>query len=156
MATLALIVHERLGNWARQLRPRLASWPIRWTETRSPDDLRAAVEGLSCPIVVIDLASRPKAGLEDLDLVIQSAPNAMVLVLDPGEHEGIPRLARELGATHAIQGLATPPEVAKLLVRWLPLAEHRTDDDGWSRAAKRPSEPEPWNWLNPLLAETPN
>lgn len=153
MATLTLIVHERLGNWARQLRPRLASWPIRWTETRSSDDLRAAVVGLACPIIVIDLASRLRVGLEDLDLVIQESPNAMVLVLDPGAHEGVPRLARELGAAHVIQGLATPPDVARLLARWLPLAEHRTEDDGWSRAARRPSEPEPWNWLTPLLAE---
>lgn len=153
MATSAVIVHERLGTWFRQLRPRLLSWPIRWMETRSSSDLRSALAGLSCPIVVIDLASRPRAALEDLDLTHQAAPNALVLVLDPCALKGVSILARELGATHVIQGTATPPEVVRLLARWLPLAERRTEDDGWSRIARRRNEPEPWNWLNPLLAE---
>ena len=34
-----LMLHERLGNWARQLRPRLHNLPIRWFETRSRADL---------------------------------------------------------------------------------------------------------------------
>ncbi len=76
-------IHERLGYWARQLRPRLLARPIRWVETRSPADLKAAIAGIACPIVLIDLAHRPKAGLEDLHMVLESAPNALILILDP-------------------------------------------------------------------------
>jgi hypothetical protein len=155
LATSAVIVHERLGTWIRQLRPRLLSWPIRWLETRSSSDLQTALTGLSCPIVVIDVASRLRTALEDLDLTIQTAPNAMVLVLYPGAHKGVSILARELGATHVIHGTAPPPDVARLLARWLPLADHRTENDGWSRVARRRNEPEPWNWLTPLLADDP-
>jgi hypothetical protein len=147
-----MVIHERLGTWARQLRPRLRAWPIRWVESRSTADLEAALAGRACPIVVIDLARRPRAGLEDLDRAARAAPNALILVLDPQAHEGVPTLARELGAAHVLAGPATPPQVADLIARWFPLAQRRTESDGWSNVPEPEPEPEPWNWLAPLLA----
>ena len=153
MADLPVILHERLGYWSRQLRPRLHGWPIRWLESRSSVDLVSALEGTSCPIVLIDLGRRPRAGLEDLHRVCRAASNALVLVIDPEAVDGVPELARELGATCVLSGLAPPPRVADLLARWLPLARRRTEGQGWSRQIPPRPEPEPWNWLNPLLAD---
>src|SRR5262249_19532503 len=70
VASLTVVIHERLGFWARHLRPRLVAWPIRWHETRSTADLEAALAGLTCPVVLIDLG-RPRAALEDLDRAAQ-------------------------------------------------------------------------------------
>ena len=151
LADLTLVIHERRDTWARHLRPRLLAWPIRWAETRSAADLESALAGAACPIVVIDLARRVRAGLEDLDRAMQSAPTALVLVLDPAAHEGVSVLARELGATHVISGVATPPAVADLLARWLPLAQRQAEGEGWSHAPPSVPGPEPWNWLTPLL-----
>ena len=155
VASLAVVIHERLGVWARHLRPRLLAWPVRWVETRSTADLEAALVGLACPIVLIDLGRRVRAGLEDLDRAAQATPNALCLVLDPAAHEGVATLARELGATHVFTGPVTPPEVARLLERWLPLAQRQSESDGWSNAREPKPEPEPWNWLVPLLAIRP-
>jgi DNA-binding NtrC family response regulator len=155
VASLAVLIHERLGNWARQLRPRLLGWPIRWVETRSTADLEAALAGMACPVVLIDLARRPRAALEDLDRAAQAAPNALILVLDPQAYEGVATLARELGATHVLSGPVNPPAVARLIARWLPLARRQAEGDGWSNALEPEPEPEPWNWLGPLLAGRP-
>jgi CheY-like chemotaxis protein len=155
VASLAVVLHERLGTWARQLRPRLLAWPIRWVETRSTADLEAALAGMACPVVLIDLARRPRAALEDLDRAAQAAPNALILVLDPQAYEGVATLARELGATHVLSGPVTPPSVAQLIARWLPLAQRQAEGDGWSYALEPEPEPEPWNWLAPLLASRP-
>jgi CheY-like chemotaxis protein len=155
LASLAVVIHERLGTWARQLRPRLVDGPIRWVETRSTADLEAALTGVACPVVLIDLSRRSRAGLEDLDRAAQAAPNALILVLDPQAHEGVPALARELGATHVFSGPVTPPAVARLIARWLSVARRRSEGDGWSIAREPEPEPEPWNWLAPLLACRP-
>jgi hypothetical protein len=157
LATLTMVTHERLGTWARQLRGRFAAWPvpIRWVESRSTADLEAALAGLACPIVVIDVGRRVRAGLEDLDRAVQVAPNALCLVLDPEAHPGVAPLARELGAAHVLSGAVTPPEVARLLARWLPLALRQGEADGWSAPRAPEPEPEPWNWLAPLLAPWP-
>ena len=88
MASLAVVTHERLGTWARHLRPRFLAWPVRWIETRSTADLEAALAGPSCPIVLIDLGRRVRAGLEDLDRAAQAAPNALFLVFDPERMRG--------------------------------------------------------------------
>ena len=156
LANVLVVIHERLAYWARQLRPRLAAWPVRWVESRSTADLDAALTGAACPIVVLDLALRPRAGLEDLDRAVQVAPDALVLVLDPESHEGVPRLARELGATHVVAGVATPPAVADLLARWLPRAQRQAEGDGWSHAWKPEAAPEPWQGLSDLLGPHPN
>ena len=151
---LPLVVHERLGNWARQLRPRLAAWPVRLVESRSTADLLDVLGGTACPIVVIDLARQLKPGLEALDLALQASSQAMVLVLDAEAHDGVEILARELGATHVLSGPFTPPAVARLIERWIPIALRRTEQDGWSSARKPSPEPEPWNWLAPYLTPT--
>ncbi|SIO57830.1 hypothetical protein SAMN05444166_5500 [Singulisphaera sp. GP187] len=155
MANLPLIIHERLGNWVRQLRPRLAAWPIRLTESRSLADLEGALAGTTSPILVIDLDRRPRAGLDDLERATRAVPSALVLVLDPGAHDGVAVLARELGATHVYSGVVTPPTVARLLERWIMLAQRRTEAEGWSNARKPEPESEPWNWLAPYLLLSP-
>ena len=156
LARQVVVSHERIGTWVRHRRPRLLGWPVRWVETRSTADLETALAGMVCPIVLIDLGRRPpRAGLEDLDRAAQAAPNALILVLDPEAYEGVATLARELGATHVLSGPVTPPEVAQLIARWLPLAQRQTESDGWSIAREPEPEPEPWNWLAPLLSGRP-
>jgi hypothetical protein len=152
---LAVVIHERLGTWARHLRPRFVDWPIRWVETRSSADLEAALPGLACPVVLIDLGRRVRATLEDLDRAAQAAPNALFLVLDPESQEGVATLARELGATHVFSGPVTPPEVASLLERWLPLAQRQAESDGWANTCEPRPQAEPWSWLAPLLSARP-
>ncbi len=155
MPSQSLVIHERIGTWARQLRPRLpGDPPVRLIESRSAADLDAALAGSACPVVVIDLGHRPRAGLDDLDRVLALAPDALVLVLDPKSHASAALLAREFGAAHVLSGPTTPPAVAALIARWLDLARHRTEIAGWSVSAPAPPEPEPWNWLTPLLAGT--
>lgn len=156
LASLPLIIHERLGNWARQLRSRLSAWPVRLVESRSSADLEAALTGTACPIVVIDLDRRPpRAGLEDLERATRRAPAGLFLVLDPAAHEGVALLARELGATHVCSGVVTPPTAARLLERWIGIAQKRTEADGWSKTRRPDPEAEPWNWLAPYLVVRP-
>lgn len=144
MIRLPLVTHERLGNWARQLRPRVAGWPVRLVETRSADELAGALGRSACPLVVLDLGDRPRAGLEDLDRALPAAPNALVLALERTGQPAVALLARELGATHVLSGVATPPMVLNLLGRWLPLALRRAESDGWTRQLETETEPEPW------------
>jgi hypothetical protein len=147
MSSSLLVTHERLGNWASQLRRRLATaGPIRWSETRSGADLARAIRGVAVPIVLIDLADRPRAMLDDLDEAVQLAPSGLFLVLDPKNHRGVSGLARELGATFVLSGQTQPPVVAELLARWLPLARRRAELEGWSVPVER--EPEPWERLD--------
>ncbi len=151
MTRVAVILHERLGNWVRQLRPRLHGQPIRWVETRSRGDLDAVLTGLACPIVLIDLGQRATAGLMDLDLVRERVPDAWVLVLDSEANCGVPELARELGATYAFSGFVPPPVVADLVARWVAAAALRIERVGWSRTSFPETETEPWSWLTDLL-----
>ena len=146
-----MILHERLGNWVRQLRPRLHDQPIRWFETRTAADLDGVLIGLACPVVLIDLGRHPVGGLMVLDQVLLRAPDAWVLVLDPESHPDVACLARELGATHVVSGFVPPPRVAELLARWIALALQRIDKSGWSRTAVPESQTEPWGWLADYL-----
>jgi DNA-binding NarL/FixJ family response regulator len=141
---VAVILHERRGNWAGQLRTRLQDRPVRWIETRSAADLQEALLGLACPVVLIDLRTHATQGLDDLDRAIRQSPAARVLVLDPEGNKGVVDLARELGATLAISGFVPPPEVASLVDRWIKLAAAQTERDGWSRslAAEAPIDAE--------------
>jgi hypothetical protein len=150
---VAVILHERLGQWNRQLRPRLHDQRIRWFETRSRGDLDNLLIGLICPVVLIDLERQPTTGLRDLDLVLERASDARVLVLDPESHSGVDGLARELGATHVASGCVPPPFVASLLARWIELARRSIDRDGWSRASLADSATDPWAWLADLLGD---
>jgi hypothetical protein len=153
LTRVAVIVHERLGNWIRQLRPRLHAQPVRWFETRSRADLSGALTGLACPAVLIDLGRDPTAGLMDLDLVLRRASDARTLVLDPASQREAASLARELGATHVVSGFAHPPEVAALLARWIALALRRIECDGWSRSSLPDAESSRWSWLAAYLGE---
>jgi hypothetical protein len=128
-----LILHERLGNWAGQLRPRLHSLPVRWFETRTRRDLDGILTGLSCPVVLIDPGKQVANGLVDLDLVRTRAPDALVLVNNAESDIDVTSLAREFGATHVLSGFVPPPEVAGLLTRWILLARRRIERGGWSR-----------------------
>jgi hypothetical protein len=135
MPPATVVTHERRGTWARHLRPRLAgAGPVRWVESRSGDDLERAVRGAACPVVVLDVADRPRAMLEDLDRAARAAPAGLFLVLDPRRHPGVAALAFELGATLALAGTIPPPRVAGLLLRWLPIARRRGETDGWAVA----------------------
>jgi hypothetical protein len=153
LTRIAVILHERLGNWARQLRPRLYDLPIRWFETRSIADLDPVLTGMASPVVLIDLGSRPSAGLLGLRAIRHRASDARVLVLDPEVHQEASGLARELGAAHVIPGFVPPPVVASLLRRWVKLAQWRIAHGGWSRALTPDPELEPWSWLALYLAD---
>ncbi len=119
LTCVAVILHERLGNWARQLRPRLQEPTIRWFETRSQADLDDVLTGLSFPIVLVDLGKQPAAGLNELARITQCTSDALVLVLDPESHDGVAPLARELGAAHVESGSVPAPFVAGLLSKWV-------------------------------------
>ncbi len=145
---LPLVVHERLATWARQLRPRVAGWPVHLVETRSAADLRAALAPGRGALVLIDLARGPARGLDDLARCGDATADALVLVLDPGAHPGVPTLARELGAAHVLTGPVNPPEVVGLLDRWCPLALRRAGRDGWGSLPEPVLEP----WERALTA----
>ena len=62
-------------------------------------------------------------------------------------------LARELGATHVASGFVPPPFVARLLARWIELAQRHIERDGWSRTSFPKTETEPWAWLADFLGD---
>jgi hypothetical protein len=134
LTRVAVILHERRANWAAQLRTRLQDRPVRWMETRSAADLDAALLGLACPVVLIDLRNYAAQGLHDLDRAVRQSPAARVLVLDPDANEGVAELSRELGASLVISGFVPPPDVASLVDRWITLAAAQTEHEGWSRS----------------------
>ena len=150
---IAVVVHERRGKWARQLRPRLNGLPVRWFETRSASDLAGALDGPASPVVVIDLGNDPAGPLADLVQSVAPGSSARVLVLDSEDREGIRELARELGATHVVSGFASPPEVAGLVARWVRLAAAETDRGGWSRPMPVDPAKHPGEWIDGLIVE---
>lgn len=135
-----VVIHERLGYWAGQLRARLADRPIRWRESRSAADLLAAVAAAPpWPIVVLDLGRRPRDGLEALAGASVGSAGMLALVLDPESVPGLAPTAMECGASLVLPGFVPPPRVAELVDRWLPLARRRSDAAGLSTA----DEPDP-------------
>ena len=154
MGRVALVLHERLGKWAAQLRPRLAGRPVRWFETRSAADLREILPGLGRPVVLLDLGSRVLEALGDLDQVVNLAPGARVLVLDPAARQEVAELARELGATHVMAGFVAPPEVTSLIDRWIGLAVEEQSREGWSRPLPVDSLLDPEGWLDDILGDS--
>ncbi len=151
MASQILVVHERIGMWARQIQPRVAGWPLRLVETRSALDFAPVLTETPCPLVVLDVAHRPRAALEDLDRALVLAPQALALVLNPLATEGVAPIAWELGATYVLDGPCTPPEVIGWLSRWLPLARRRTEAAGRAWSSLAPPEANSWDWLTPYL-----
>jgi hypothetical protein len=154
MGRVALVLHERRGNWAAQLRPRLAGRPVRWFETRSAADLRDILPGLGRPVVLLDLGSRTLEALGDLDQVVNLAPGGRVLVLDPAARQEVAELARELGATHVLAGFVPPPEVTSLIDRWIGLAAAEQSREGWSRPLPVDSLLDPEGWLDDILGDS--
>ncbi len=152
MTRTTVVLHERLGIWSAQLRPRLAERPVHWIETRSASDLDRALIGPTCPVVLIDLRRNLVEGLEDLDRSMRTVPGALVLVLDREAHEGVAELARELGATHVISGFVPPPEVAGLIDRWIRLSQLRAGRKGWSRPVPAPMPLDADEWLQAVAA----
>lgn len=148
---VAVVLHERLGGWKRQLRPRLSELPVRWFETRSTRDLGEVLGGLAHPIVLIDLARQPLDGIAALELVRTRVDGAFTLVLDPENRPELRDLARELGATQVCSGFAPPPAVAGLISRWIAIAGDRTGSAGWSRTNFPANSTEPWDWLSEYL-----
>jgi hypothetical protein len=151
----AVIVHERLGRWYRQLRPRLSGLPARWFETRSLGDVHEVVEGLAFPVALIDLARQPLDGLAALDLIHTRAPGARTLVLNSDAYVDASSIARELGAVHVCTGFASPPRVAELLARWIDSARRRIESVGWSRTSFPETGTDPWRWLSDYLGDPP-
>lgn len=149
---VAVVLHERLGGWYRQLRPRLSEMPVRWFESRSTADLEGILQGLAFPIVLIDLARQPLDGLMALERVRDRTPGARTLVLDPEARAGVRELAYEMGATHVRSGFWPPPDVARLIARWIASAGYRTESAGWSRTTFPENAAEPWGWLSEYLA----
>ena len=147
MGRVAVILHERRGAWAGQLRPRLQDRTVRWFETRSTTDLVEALTGLARPVVLIDLSRYLLEGLSDLGRVVTLTPGARILVLDPEANEGASSLARELGATHVISGFVPPPEVAELIDRWILLASSSAESEGWSKRQTTESPPGVESWF---------
>lgn len=150
-----VILHERIGNWSAQLRQRLHDRPIHWMETRSKGDLGRAVRGVARPIVVHDLRRNVVEGLRDLLHLMQRAPDARVLVLDPDRHEGVCELARELGATHVVSGFVPPPDVAELIDRWIALTLREIPQQGWSHTAPINSPLNADEWIASILGDDP-
>ena len=126
---------------------------LKIVETRTGDDIETALVSTDdpYPLALMDVGNRPVATLEELDRLKQVTPNAFVLVLDPEAHDEIPLTARVLGATHVISGQITPPEVARLLMRWKGLASERALKAGWRDEPAESSEPEPWNWISAII-----
>jgi hypothetical protein len=145
LSRVAVVVHERRGIWAAQLRARLQDLAVRWFETRSTADLGAVLLGVSCPVVLIDLRNNAADGIHALGEVTRWSPAARVLLLDPEKNDGVQLLALELGATLVISGFVPPPEVANLIERWISLAATQTEREGWTR---------PMNIEMPLDAES--
>jgi hypothetical protein len=136
LTNVPVILHERLGNWARQLRPRFHDLPIRLIETRSSADLDAVLTGVACPVVLIDAGTQLASGLLALDLVLSRAPDALVLFDSHEPHCEASALARELGAAHVLSGFLPAPHVANLMLRWILLARRRIEQSGWSRLSE--------------------
>lgn len=137
-----LIIHERLARWARHLRPRLVGCSVRLVESRSADDLVGAARAAPCPLLLIDPHDRPGEALDALDRAFEAAPDALALVLDPGEAADFGPLARELGATLVLPARTRPPDVHELLNRWLPIARRRAAAGGWHPASETPADPD--------------
>ncbi len=146
-----VILHERLGTWIRQLRPRLYDRPVRWFESRASSDLEALLSGLALPLVLIDLGRDAAAGLRDIGLVSLRVPDARILAIDAGGRPDVAAAAREIGATHVFSGFVPPPVVAELMSHWITAARMGIERAGWSRTTFPDTETDPWSWLSDYL-----
>ncbi|QDV36575.1 hypothetical protein [Tautonia plasticadhaerens] len=136
-----VVIHERRGSWAAQLRGRLHHRPVRWRETRGTEGLLDALGGSPCPILVLDVGPRAAEGLDRLVRASARAPSALILALDPEDRPEVRHLARPAGASMLWSGFAPPPDVAALVDRWIDVARLRASRAG--RAALPGYEPDP-------------
>lgn len=148
-----VVLHERSGVWARQIRSRLGDVHARWFETRSAADLLAAASACTSPVVLIEAASDPAPALRDLALLAASASSPLILFVDPKGRPEVLGPARELGATLAASGRVTPPEVASLVARWLGLGRRALAREGWTRPIPADPAREPAEWVEEVVAE---
>ncbi len=148
-----MVLHERSGGWARQLRARLDHVPVRWFETRATAELLAAVSACTSPVVLIEAGAEPIPALHDLARVVARGAEPRVLFLDPASRPDVLGAARDLGATLAESGRITPPEVAALLARWIALAGRAVEREGWTRPLPADPVREPAAWVEEVVAE---
>ena len=128
MTRVAVILHERLGHWNRQLRPRLHDRPIRWFETRSRADLDSLLIGLACPVVLIDLGRHPIEGLKDLDAHCRSGFRcAQCSCSTRTPTTRLPAWRVSWAPLTSWPGFVPPPIVARLLARWIELARRQLE-----------------------------
>lgn len=159
MIAPSVVIHERVANWSRQLRPRFQGWPVRWSETRSAAELALAAGRSSCSILVVALDQDPARGLRDFDQAFQVAPLALSILIDPSDRLEVAEAARELGATVVLSGVVNPPEVEFLLRQWVPLARSRSEAQGWAvdlespRAGTSPADHDSWPTLLDSILE---
>ncbi len=129
---VTLVVHERRDLWVRQLRPRVVGLPVTVRESRSAADLGRALSADPAAVVVADLGAEPFDRLSELEHCRRSLADALVLVLDPESIPGVALIAREVGATLVRSGFVSPPDVARILTRWITLASRRSEAAGWA------------------------
>ena len=115
MSLIPLIIFERRGRWAEQLRPRLQHRPVRIREARSAADCRRTLRGVRGSLAVLDLTPDPLAGLRALEAILDVDAQATVLVLAGRSLRHLAPLMLELGATHFV---AEPPD-PDVLAGWL-------------------------------------
>jgi hypothetical protein len=151
---VVVVLHERLGEWSRQLRPRLGNPVIRWFETRTGTDLeRVLAGGVGSPVVLVDLDRQRESGWDDLIMVTRRASDARVLVIDRNGDDAAKMAARELGATCVLTGFVPPPVVASLLKDWVDLAAAEIDRSGWNRSEFPETVTDPWSWLREYVGD---
>ena len=118
MSFIPLLVFERHGQLAEQLRPRMKHRPIRVREARSAADCRRALRGVRGSLAVLDFSGDALAGLRALEAVLDVDPQAAILVLGDRPLAGLgPRLL-ELGATHVAEAPGDPEVLAAWLDRF--------------------------------------
>ena len=81
-----------------------------------------------------------------------AAPTALSLVLDPRSAGGRRRWPASWARRLSCAGVVVPPQVERVLHRWLPIAGQRAEAEGWSAAV----EPEPDPWERPELFAQPS
>ena len=138
---IMLVIHERRGYWAKQLRPRVHSIPLKVRETRSAPDLEAALQSFNPAILVLDLAESPDEMLIALQKCHRLLENVLVLVLNPHQILGTAGLASELGVTLVYSGFVSPPTVTQLLEHWARLSTIR-GSLGWFHVSEPPNQTE--------------
>lgn len=149
----AVVLHERSGTWARQLRARLQDLPARWFETRSTSELTAATSACTSPVVLIESGTDPAPAIRDLARLVATASSPRILFLDPAGRPDVLRAAGEMGATLAPLDRPTPPEVAAIVRRWAALTALEIASEGWTRPLPADPSREPADWVEEVVAE---